>query len=219
MLRAKSDAASKAMVNFIAKQCLVQGTQKPVCHEVSVVDGQQTFREIKQNAKRGEPMGSFPPQKHGVWALSDWLDALGGIADDPWVFQGSVSDHYLFTLKSDAEHDRCYFEEYSRGVPLFGGGHGDWKGSVTCVEQILTDKDFNVMSVFTEMSPPDGCLTQLVQRAIYYDWVTLKGLKSPILLPVMERITAKLQGQKDLWYAQVSWTDYERFRAEHKIRL
>ena len=218
-LRAKSEAASKLMVNFVTKQCLVQGTQKSLCHELSIVDGQQTFREIHKNGKLGKPTGTFPIQKHGVWTQSDWTDTLGEIADNPWVFQGSVDDHYLFTFKSVAEDDRCYWEEYSQGTPLFGGGHPGWKGSVVCFEQILTDKEFNVLSVFTEMRPPDGCLTQLVQTAIYYDWIKLEELKSPILLPVMERITAKVLGQKDLWYANASWTDYKKFRAEHRIKF
>jgi hypothetical protein len=218
-LRAKSEAASKLMVNFVTKQCLVQGTQKSLCDELSIVDGQQTFREIHKNGKLGKPTGSFPIQKHGVWTQSDWTDTLGEIADNPWVFQGSVDDHYLFTFKSAAEDDRCYYEEYSQGTPLFGGGHQGWKGPVVCFEQILTDKDFNVLSVFTEMHPPDGCLTQLVQTAIYYDWIKLEEIKSPILLPVMERITAKVLGQKDLWYANASWTDYKKFRAEHKIKF
>jgi hypothetical protein len=217
-LRAKSEAASKLMVDFIAKQCLVQGTQKSLCHELSIVDGQQTFRGIHKDGKLGKPTGNFPIQKHGVWTQSDWTDTLGEIADNPWVFQGSVDGHYLFTSKSAAEDGRCYWEEYSQGTPLFGGGHQAWKGSVVCFEQVLTDKDFNVLSVFTEMRPPDGCLTQLVQTAIYYDWIKLEGLESPILLPVMERVTAKVVGQKELWYANVSWSDYKKFRAEHKIK-
>jgi hypothetical protein len=69
------------------------------------------------------------------------------------------------------------------------------------------------------MRPPDGCLTQIVQTAIYYDWVKLEDLKSPLLLPVIERITAKVLGQKNLWYTSVSWTDYQKFRAEHKIEF
>jgi hypothetical protein len=89
---------------------------------------------------------------------------------------------------------------------------------VACFEQILTDKDFNVLSVFTEMRPPDGCLTELVQIATYYDWIDLEGYKSPVLLPVMERITAKVSGQKDLLYANMSWTDYKEFRADHKVK-
>ena len=218
-LRAKSEAASKLMVNFVTKQCLVQGTQKSLCHELSIVDGKQSFREIYKNGKLGKPTASFPIQKHGVWTQSDWTDTLGEIADNPWVFQGSVDDRYLFTFKSAAEDDRCYYEEYSQGTPLFGGGHQGWKGSVVCFEQILTDKDFNVLSVFTEMRPPDGCLTLLVQTAVYYDWIKLEELKSPVLLPVMERITAKVLGQKDLWYANASWTDYKKFRAEHKIEF
>ena len=217
-LRAKSEAASKLMANFVTRQCLVQGAQKPLCHELSIVGGQQIFREIGKNGKLDKPTGFFPIQKHGVWAQSDWADTLGEIADNTWIFQGSMDDHYLFTFKSAAEDDRCYWEEYSQGTPLFGGGHQGWRGSVACFEQILTDKDFNVLSVFTEMRPPDGCLTELVQTAIYYDWIKLEGLKSPILLPIMERITAKVLGQKDLWYANVSWTDYKEFRAEHKIK-
>ena len=218
-LRAKSKAASALMVNFVTKQCLVQGTQKPLCHELAIVDGRQTFRKIGKNGELRKPTGSFPRQKHGVWAQSDWTDTLAEIADNPWVFQGSVDDHYLFTFESAAEDDRCYYEEYSQGTPLFGGGHQGWKGSVVCFEQILTDKDFNVLSVFTEMRPPDSCLTQIVQTAIYYEWVKLEELKSPLLLPAMERITAKVLGQKNLWYTSVSWTDYQKFRAEHRIKF
>jgi hypothetical protein len=218
-LRSTSEVASNSMANFITKQCFVQGTQKPLCHELSVVDGQQTFREIETNNRLGKPTGSFPVQKHGVWMQVDWADTLGEVADNEWVFEGSVNNRYLFTFKSAAEDDRCYYEEYSRGTPLFGGEDRAWKGSVDCFEQILTDKDFNVLSVFAEMHPPEGCLTQLVQTAIYYDWIKLEGQKSPVLLPVRERITAKRLRQKHLSYANVSWTDYKEFRADHKIKF
>ena len=220
-LRATSEAASKLLVNFVTRQCLVQGTQKPLCHELSIIDGQQSFRGIRKNGKLGKLMDSFPTQKHGVWAQSDWVDTLGEIAEDdaPWVFEGSVDDRYLFTLRSAAKDGRCYWEEYSQGTPLFGGGHPAWKGPVDCFEQILTDKDFHVLSVFTERRPPGDCLALVVQTAIYYDWIKLPGLMSPILLPVRERITAKVRGQKDLWYANMSWVDYKEFRAEHKIRF
>lgn len=218
-LRAKSKAGADLMVNFIAKQCLVQGTQKPLCHELSVVDGQQTFREFGNKGKLRKPTASFPVQKHGVWMQSDWTDTLSEIADNPWVFQGSIGDYYLFTFNAADTDDRCYWEEYSQGTPLFGGGHPIWKGAVDCFEQILTDKDFNVLLVFAELLPPDGCLTQVVETAMYYDWAELEGLRSPILLPVRERITAQVRGQKDLWYSNISWTDYKAFRADHKIRF
>jgi hypothetical protein len=218
-LRAKAEAASALMVNFVTRQCLVQGTQKSICHELSIVDGQQSFREMNKNGKLGQPRDSFPIQRHGVWTQTDWTDTLGEIADNLWIFRGSVGDRYLFTYKSVAEDNRCYFEEYSERTPLFGGGHPSWKGSVVCFEQVVTDKDFNVLSVFTEMLPPEGCLTQIVQTAIYYDWVKLDGLESPIRLPVRERITAQQSGQKSLSYASVSWSDYQKFRAEHKIKV
>jgi len=79
------------------------------------------------------------------------------------LFQGTVDSHYLFTFKSSAEDDRCHYGEYSQGTPLSGEGHNVWKGSVVCFEQILTDKDFNVLSLFTEMNPPDTCLAEVVQ--------------------------------------------------------
>jgi len=218
-LHAESKATAARMVNFITKQCLVQGTNSALCHEVSVVDGEQTFREIDRNGKLRKRTGSFPVQKHGVWTQSDWTETLGKIADNPWVFQGSVGDHYLFSFESTAEDDRCYYEEYSRGTPLFGGAHPDWKGAVDCLEQVLTDQRFNVLSVFTEMRPPDACLTRLIQTAIYYDWIMLEGLKSPVMLPVRERATATVLGQKDLWYTSVSWTDYRKFRTGHRIRF
>lgn len=218
-LRATSLAASRLAVNFITKQCLAQGTEKPLCHELSIVGGEQSFRKIGHDDKLGEPTESFPIQKHGVWVQSDWTDTSGEIADNPWVFQGSADDSYLFTSKAAAEDDRCYFEEYPQGIPLFSGWHPDWKGSVACFKQVLTDKDFNVVSVFTEMRPPDGCLTELFQTAIYYDWIRLEGLKSPVLLPVRERITAKVRGRKDLLYGNVSWTDYKKFRVGHRIKF
>lgn len=218
-LRARAKAASALMANFVTKQCFVQGTQKAICHEVSVVDGQQLFRKIDKNGTLGRIDKSFPIQKHGVWTQSDWSDTLGEVADNSWVFEGTVGESYLFTFKSVANDDRCYYEEYSTGIPLFGGGHPEWKGSVACFEEIVTDKKFNVRVVFAEMYPSDGCVTQLVQTAIYYDWVELEGLNAPMLLPVRERVIAKVQGQKDLWYANVSWTGYERFRAWHKIRF
>ncbi len=75
-LRANSRAASARMVNFVTKQCLVQGTQKSLCHELSIVDGQQVFREIDKSGNPGKPTGSFPVQKYGVWTESDWTDTL-----------------------------------------------------------------------------------------------------------------------------------------------
>ena len=219
-LRAKAEAAANLMVNFIAKQCLVQGTQKPLCHELSSVEGQQTYRELKRKDKLGKPTTFFPIQKHGIWTQADWLDTLGEIAGNSWIFQGVVNGHYLFSFKSAVEDDRCYYEEYSQGgIPLFGGGRPVWKGSVACFEQILTDTDFNVLSVFTEMRPPEDCLTQFLQTVIYYDWTKLEGIKAPILLPIRERITAKVQGQKDLWYSNVTWTEYKEFRASHRIKM
>ncbi|MBZ5667164.1 MAG: serine protease [Acidobacteriia bacterium] len=218
-LHAKSEIAFKLTANLVAKQCLVQGTQEPLCHELAFVEGQQTFRKIGKDGRLGKPVDSFPIQKHGVWVQSDWADTLGEIAEDPWVFQGSVDDHYLFSFKAAAEDERCYFEERPQGVPLFGGWHPDWEGSVACFEEVLTDKNFNVLSVFAELHPPDTCLTQLLQKAIYYDWVKLEGLQSPVLLPVKERITAKVLRQDDLWYANLTWTDYKQFRAKHRIKF
>lgn len=218
-LQVRAEAASALMVDFIAKQCLVQGTQQPICHELSMSDGRQTFRRVEKNGKLGHRQNTFPKQKHGVWTLSDWTDALGAIADNTWVFKGVVGDHYLFTARSSAADDRCYFQEYSVGTPLFGGGHPEWKGSVACFEEVLTDKTFNVQVAFAEMYPSDDCVTRLFQTAIYYDWVQIEGSKVPILMPVKERIIAKVQGQRDLWYASIFWTGYERFRASHKIRF
>ncbi len=215
MLQEQSAIASKRLMNFVARQCLVQGTKKPLCHELSLADGRQTFREITKNGKLGAPLDSLPPQKHGVWTLSDWADTLFRIADNQWVFQGVTGNHYLFTFRSSAQDGRCEFREY----PIFGGDRPTWGGSVACFEQVVTDKDFNVLSVFTEMTPPDSCVTQVIQTAIEYGWVALDGLSEPVLLPVSERVTAKIAGHAKLWYAKVSWTDYRRFRSEHRIHL
>ena len=219
VLRAKAGIASELMVNIIATQCMRQGTQASICHEVSVIEGQQRFRKISRDGTTGDSLRFFPRQNHGVWAQSDWTEAMGEIADNPWVFQGAVGDLYLFNFKSAVADDRCSFDEYSQGVPLFGGGHAQFNGAVDCFEQILTDKDFNVVSVFTEAYPPAPCLTRVVQTAIHYDWVSVEGMRSPVLVPTSERISAKVLGQKQLWYTSVVWTDYREFGARHTTKI
>jgi hypothetical protein len=218
-LRARAAAASEGMVNVVAKQCLKQSARKALCHELTVIAGVQTFREIHGNGKLGKPGASFPKQQRGVWILSDWAETLGEIADNPWTFQGLLNGYYLFNFESIAADDRCYWEDYSGRSPLFGGGHADWKGSVACFEWVLADKDFNVRAAFTEMHPPSSCPTQTVETAIYYDWIKLEGSASPVLLPVGERVAANVSGQKKLLSAEVTWTDYRAFRAEHKVKF
>ena len=69
------------------------------------------------------------------------------------------------------------------------------------------------------MYPPASCLTRFVQTAMQYDWITLPGIKAPVLLPVTERVTAKMSGEKKVLTASVVWSDYREFRAEHKLRF
>ena len=57
--------ASRQMVNLLATQCLKQWKQKAVCHEVSIVDGKETFREITKSATTGEPMGLLSTAEAG----------------------------------------------------------------------------------------------------------------------------------------------------------
>lgn len=219
-LRTAARTASQTMRNVIARQCLEQGTEKPICDEVSVADGQQLFREIRKDGSLGEFRESFPIQKHGLWTQTDWADSLDYIAENSWTFQGTVNGRYVFSFKSGAEDDRCYWEEYPQGVLLFGGGHPVWKGAVPCFEQILTDHDFNVLFAFTEMTPTaDDCLTESVQSALYFDWETLSGLRMPVLLPIRELLAAQVRKQKKLLYTTVSWSDYRRFSVDHKISV
>jgi Trypsin-like peptidase domain len=213
--------ASRQMVNLLATQCLRQWKEKPLCHEVSIVDGKETFREIAKSGKPGDPMGSFPRQKQGIWGGSEWFGAgeSDGAEQEPWVFEGIAGDRYLFTLRSRAEDNRCRYAEYPITIPLFGHHRDDWEGPVDCVEKVLTDRNFNIVAMFTEMTPPDTCLTELFQSAVDYDWVRLKDTPHSVLLPVRERISAKVENQKTLMYSEISWTDYRRFGSEHKIRI
>jgi Trypsin-like peptidase domain len=94
-LRAKAAAAGRAMVNIVAKQCLSQGKHKPICHELAVVEGEQTFRRISSKGKLGKSTRSFPGQTRGVWTQSDWTETLGEIADNPWVFRGYANEKYI----------------------------------------------------------------------------------------------------------------------------
>jgi hypothetical protein len=205
------------MDNLVAKQCVVQSFQAPVCHEVAVVDGQQIYRKVSGGGESDEPATHFPVHR-GVWGDSEWAGSMNDIADGSWLFQGSADDRYLFAFKANAEDQRCYFEEYPQAIPLFGPRYETWKGSVGCFEQVSTDKNFDVLSIFTERVPPDSCLTQVHQTVVYYDWVKIEGVEAPLLLPVRETIIAKIQGQKNWMSAKVTWTDYRKFRAEHRIK-
>jgi hypothetical protein len=218
-LNTTASIAESRMVNFIAKQCLVLGTQKPICHEVSVVDDEQNFRKIGNGGKLGRLISSSSIKRGVVWKGTSWYEVLGEIAENPWVFKGALDEHYLFIHDSTVNDDRCYYEEAANEVPLFGGRHLPWSGAVACFEMVLTDRNFNVESTLTEMYPPAQCVAELYQSAIYYDWLRLPGLKDSVLLPVVERTATKFAGHDDLAYKSILWSNYAKFRAEHVIRL
>jgi hypothetical protein len=218
-LRAVADASYRTMTNFVAQQCFVQGRQRPVCSEVAVANGRVTFRSRGKNGDLGEPMSKPAPLKYGTWPGDEWLETLGEIGENSWIFRGVVGDRYLFTFMSTIADDRCYWEEFPHGIPLFSGIHGHWEGPVDCYEQVLTDKNFNVLSVFAEMLPPEPCLSQVVQTALYYDWVKLDKMEAPVLLPVRERIAVRVKGQKDLMYTSVLWDEYRKFRVRHEVKF
>jgi hypothetical protein len=124
----------------------------------------------------------------------------------------------LFSNISAAEDDVCYYIEYFPEIKPIGSGHVRWEGSVACSREVLTDKDFNVLAVFIENYPPNVCLVQLQRYSVQYDWVKLPELETPILLPRSGKLTSQFRGNATV-YASVSWTDYEKFRAEHKVDL
>jgi hypothetical protein len=218
-LQQQAEAASQFMNNLVSKQCIVQGNQKPICQEVAIVDGEEVLRKIVKSKKAGKIVEHYPVRQ-GVWDENQWSGTIDEVGDEPWVFAGNVEGNYLFTFKSRAEDNRCYFGEYpQQSVPLFGGRSEVWKGPVACFQQILTDKDFNAVAIFQEMFPPDNCLTEVQEDAVYYDWIRIEGLDVPVLLPVRQRIAARQKGQKELLYSEVSWTQYRIFRAEHRIKM
>jgi hypothetical protein len=219
-LRAKAAASATLLVNLIAKQCVMQGNDKPKCHEVAIIQGQQVYREIRRKEKLGEPTTTFPKPEHGFWTEGEWLYTLSEIADSPWVFQGLLKDQYLFSFMASPEDDRCNYQEYL-GVPfpLFRLKHLTWEGSVACFEQILADRDFNISSVFTDLRPPEECKAQFFHTALYFNWVQLEGTTSPILVPNSEIIVTKYRGERDLQYGNVTWTEYRKYRASHKIEM
>jgi Trypsin-like peptidase domain len=219
-LQERAATAAKIMTNVIAEQCMVQGTGKSKCHEVSIATGDQTFREIRHNGKLGKQMSQFPTPRAGVWFLSDWADTLAMIAEGPWTFEGSIAETYLFARSFEAADDQCEYQEHSSAIPLFGGGHGGWKGLVPCTERVLTDKEFNVRADFLEMyPPPHSCKFTIMQSAVYFRWVRVDGVGSPMLLPVSERINGKQEDRDKLIYTTISWNKYRKFGSEHKIRF
>jgi hypothetical protein len=219
-LRARAAVSARLLTNFLTKQCVTETTEKPTCHEVGIVQGQQIYREIKRKGELGATTTTFPKANHRVWTQAEWLYTLSNIAENLWIFQGVVKDRYLFSFMSSPEDDRCSYEEWAGvAIPLFGWSRLLWEGSVACFQQILTDKDFNVLSVFTDLRPPEERRTQFFQTAIYYDWVELEGVRSPIPFPVEERIVAKVQGEKDLRYSSVTWTEYRQYRVSHKLGM
>lgn len=216
-VRASAKKSSDAMVNIITKQCMVQGTRKPVCHELSVIGGQQTYRAIGKNDVPGEATSEMETPKQGAWIGTDWEDTLADVAENDWAFWGMVDGQYLFVSAWGAEQEHCSWDEYAHVKELFRRDLEPWHGYVDCVEKVLTDKDFNVRVVFTEFTMPEGLHTEWAQTALYYDWVQLKDEKSPSLLPVKERMASKTLNQKDPMFTEVSWTEYRKFRTKHRI--
>jgi Trypsin-like peptidase domain len=216
----KAAIAAKTMINVLAEQCMVQGTATPKCYEVSLIDGDQTYREIRHNRKLGKQMSQFPTPRAGVWFLSEWANTLAMIPGGSWTFEGLIGEKYLFARTFGTEGDQCEYEEHSSVIPLFGGGYGDWQGLVPCTEQVVTDKAFNVLADFLEVTPPPlACKFRILQSAIYFSWVTVDGVTAPMLLPTSERINGKVEGRNRLMYTTVSWAKYRKFGSEHKIRL
>jgi hypothetical protein len=219
-LQQKAATAANIMRNVMAEQCIVQGTAKARCHEVSISMGDQTFRELRNNGKLGKQVAMLPPPKAGVWFASDWADTLAMIAEGPWTFEGAIGEKYLFTRQFDANDDQCEYEEHSSPVPLFGGAYGNWKGVVPCIEKVITDQEFSVVADFLEVYPPSGrCKFKILQSAIYYNWVSVEGLKAPMLLPISQRINGKQEDRDKLVYTTISWAKYREFGSEHKIRF
>jgi hypothetical protein len=193
----------------------VQGTQKAVCRELSVIDDKQNFQKIGQHGKLGKRT-TFVSDKTVL--DTSWYEEMGEIAANSWAFKGSIDDdHYLFTHNSTIADARCYYQEDGHHVPLFGGLHSPWKGDVACFEMVITDNKFNIVSTFTEMYPPSTAEAELCQYAVYYHWFKLAGIEAPVLLPLRERSTTKYAGNRDLVYTSLSWSDYAKFRVAHKI--
>jgi hypothetical protein len=219
-LQKKAATAAKVMVNVIADQCMVQGTAKAKCHEVSIMTGDQTFREIGHSGELGKQISELPTPRAGVWFLSDWADTLAMIAEGPWQFEGSIGEQYLFSRRFETEDGQCEYEEHSSAIPVFGGGYGSWKGLVACIEKVVTDKGFNVFADFLELYPPaDRCKFRILQSAVYFSWVRVDGVRSPMLLPTSERINGKQADRDRLMYTTISWAKYRKFGSEHKIRF
>jgi hypothetical protein len=217
-LHAQSKAAHALMINLIATQCIASVDAKPLCDEVANASGEETFRRIGKDGELGEPTTMWRESPLSVWTDTDWIETINEVSEYPWVLQGSVGDEYLFSLKSEAEDERCHYHEVNRlGSPLFGGGPQAFDGSVACFQQVLTDNNLNVLAVFTEETPPPQCRVKGLQTAIYYQWTKLEGSTSLTLLPVRELVSAKVAGQEKLLYSEISWTGYKEFRTEHKV--
>ncbi len=219
-LRAKAAASADLLKNLIAKQCFTERNADPTCHEVAIIENQQIYREIGKDGKLGEAIPTIKKLRKHIWMQYEWAYTLDEIAENSWVFQGLVKDQYLFSFMASSEDDRCYLEEWPEvTIPLFVRRRVPWKGQVACFRQIVTDKDFNVLCVFTDWRPPVECLIQYGQSAIYFDSVVLEGVASPVLLPTSEEIVFKGKGSKYLRYASVTWTNYRKYRASHIIDI
>ena len=222
-LQAKAGIASELMTNYVAKQCLMQAHRSPVCYELSFRDGEQSFQEIKKGGKLGKPINSFPVQPSGMWITTNWADDLRHVADSPWIFKGKVNDGYLFAFAATAEDERCAYTEYWAGLGslrdiLFGTEERpSWQGSVPCSEQVLTDRDFNVVSIFVERRPPDPCRAMVVQTLMTFGRVKLTDIETPILVPTTATVMAQWSSYQRTFYTKVVWSDYRKFRADHRF--
>jgi hypothetical protein len=219
-LRAKADTASKLMNNLLATECLI--SKRRQCYQVSVFEGDKQYREISKRGTPG-PTTTNPFRRNGkprsLWSRSSWADDIASIGEMPWNFEGAVGSGYVFSGRGRVEDDRCWFTESPASIPIFQPYQPEWEGSVDCLEVLFTNSDFQVLSLYTEFYPPAHCLTERMNIVIEYQWVRLEGVDEPVLLPIKENLSARIRGQKQPLSATVLWSDYRKFRVDHKIRF
>jgi hypothetical protein len=189
-------------------------------HEVAIHEGRQIFREIKKDGSRGKAVGELPYPRQGVRPGAEWSTLLQNIATAvvPLTYLGTSKYQgkvvHVYSYEASAQDKVCGFSEEASGIM----SSASWAGYVDCAGAIVTDKQFNPVTILQELYPPFERLTRLVAVSVTYDSVVIPGSGMSLLLPIDLQLTCQLNNGT-LNFASAAWSQYHVFRVESAVKL
>jgi hypothetical protein len=223
LLRHKAEALSDDLKNFVAVQTLSSGggiSPFASTREISVVDGQLTFRKYPDGERTGPP---HPPHGYsllGAWigAGSEWSDLptrvgtnlelkiervedrkIGGHTIRVFHYYAALEDH---VCENGETTDFLIFWR-TRSVP------------VACSGEVWTDEDTNILRISETLPHPTWTSAWSDLRAVVlYGWLKQPGEDSKVA-PVSIFMTIAYEGS--LYWCEGQFMNYRVFGVKTKL--